>query len=90
MPRVKNAVWIELPLKNQDGTGPLPIEERREHARLATLMMRRLGVDEGYEFAVDVNGEYWWGGPMGGWRLREGGHWFNLEALSGEGVPHAA
>lgn len=85
---MKHRIWIELPKTAPVINGKdrkLTSDERREAARLATLMLQRLSPGTDYKFEYSEHDHnYWYGNPMGGMELVDNGHWFNLNYLAGE------
>jgi hypothetical protein len=69
-----NRIWIELDREAED---------KEEQCRLASLMMQKLGVTEGYEFFWSKSDRrFCWGGGTGYTTLTDNGNWFNLDYLA--------
>ena len=69
---MKHKIWLELPLHDQ-----------KEHARLATKVLHKLGFNEhvkiehsgrGYYLTLNEAGEFL--------ELEDNGHWFDLDFVS--------
>src|SRR4051812_12999243 len=74
--KAQNRIWIEL-------ERPTTKEQGEERARLATTMLRRLGVQQKSIFWDGHEGRYCYGDAMGYLTLSDDGHWFNLDYLGG-------